>query len=160
MRRVTSVGLLVVALGLFRAGRAEAEVGEGLAVLAYTIVAMEVAATVGGVVPIIGNGASISRHDRPGVGWIITGFVIGGIEAATGGLILARDHRSDWGLGFGLANATMGVLNIGLASWAVAKRTRNREAEARSTRLALVPVLASDSSGGVGYGLGLRVAGW
>jgi len=163
MRRAAWVSLLVLALGLSRPGHADPDT-TGLGVLVYTLVVGGIVVTSGGVVPVIGNGVSIARHDRPGLGWITAGFTVGGIQAAAGVSMLATSPSSeDWGdmlLGFGIANAVLGALNIGLASWATVKRSRHREAETRSTRLALVPMLAPDSGGGVGYGLGVKVAGW
>ena len=117
---------------------------------------------VAGVVFGLGNLANRGR-DQPSLGWIIPGYIVGGLNvllgvviAAYGGLGLGNDF-----VGWGVGQLALGGLDITLASLAVAKRRRARYEPDSLAGFSLGPLVAQDGRRtGVVLGLGVRRAIW
>ena len=83
----------------------------------------------GGSVSGVGSAVAAGTSDNPSLGWIIPGFVFGGLNTMTGlvyvgvGVDLSdSDSEKDLLLGLGIAHLVVSVLDFVAASVAVAKR--------------------------------------
>ena len=99
------------------------------------------------------------------MGWIVPGYVFGGLNAVLGTAILVDGHDSDLGLGLGLGGLIVGVADLALATVATVKRSRHLQETAPvapppSYRISLAPQLGPDGVGGAAVGLSLRLTDW
>jgi len=126
----------------------------------------QAAAMAGSVVTGIGTGVSIGVHERPSRGWLISSYVLGGLNLAGGIANLAMHEEFEWSMAMGAAQLTAASLNIILSSVALARRGRAAElpppagVEVAGMNLSVSPLVAPSVAGGPAVGMGLQLTGW
>jgi len=162
--RTAIAGLVLAGLLLAEAPARASEDGDwsGFRDLYYFCLVGDGLLMAGGLTMAIGNGVSIGTRDRPSLGWIIPGFVLGGINSILGVSLLAEGYEYHVTLGLGLANLGIGLADLVLSTVALVKNSRSRALHPAppSYRVSVAPLIAPDSRGGAMLGIGLRMTEW
>jgi hypothetical protein len=113
-------------------------------VIALTLGAVSAGFAIPGIITAAGNAHYLRLGQKPSSGWRTGGFVMGGINVAVGGVFLGLVAPQGFGqvympaVGFGLFNATVGIVDIVMSGIATAAP------DSRVARIHVVPVVFED----------------
>ena len=114
----------------------------------------------GGTLAAVGLGITL-RRPFPDGGWIVAGYVAGGVNVGWGGFLLwygLDNHDDRVLLALGGASLALAAIDIALATAALVKRQRWRPGA--PPRVLLEPMMVSDASGRLAVGICGRTWLW
>ena len=139
---------------------ARAENAERVGPIALTFLGSALV-TLGAIVPIVGNSVHLARRKRPARGWIVSGFVLGGLEVvgAAGFVAFGATARENLGSG---GDSTAPLLGTGAALLAIAATSITLSALALRLPdgVSIRPLVLLDERRVPSPGIGVALAGW